>query len=350
VPLLPFTPLLAIATMLVLTVFLFGHYPSSLIATGVWILVGLGVYYGYSRKREAAFEERKEWMERIERKEYRVLVAVSSGRTLESLLEAGIAIAKGHDGELIVATVAEAPEGERLMAGRRLVRHAEPLLKRAVAYARERGMAAYPVVKIARRVSQGLMETAREEQCNVLIIGQPKSHSLLERLFASTVERVFRDAPCQVGVVYGTIHPAEVRRIVVPVTGSQNSRLAAALAPAFARQFDAAAHALTVIRRGTPQEEAERLEVEARESVEAAGLGARLETLLRRDITRGIAGAMEKGDLVLVGAPSMDPVLAILGGTVPAAIIKRGATPVVVVRDVAEQRANRFERVFFRRK
>ncbi|HSB53233.1 MAG TPA: amino acid permease, partial [Gemmatimonadales bacterium] len=63
VPLVPLTPLVAIGTMLFLAVFLSAHYPNSLIATGVWIAVGVAVYYGYSRKREAAFEERREWME-----------------------------------------------------------------------------------------------------------------------------------------------------------------------------------------------------------------------------------------------------------------------------------------------
>jgi amino acid transporter/nucleotide-binding universal stress UspA family protein len=349
VPLMPLMPLVAIGSLVVLTVFLVQRYPTATIAAGGWILAGAGIYYGYSRKREAALVERKEWMERIERKDYRVLVAVSSPRTMESLLEAGIAIAGGHNGELIVLTVAEVPEGETLMAGRRLVRHAEPLLEKAVQYASGRGIFAYPVVKIARRVSHGIMETAREEECNFLVIGQAKTQSLLERVFASTVEHVFRDAPCQVGVVYGPLPPEDVRTIIVPVTGGKNSRLAAALAPAFAERFQASTRALTVIERGTQPAEAEKLRAEAEETLEAAGLHVTLEVLSRREPARGLAGALKKGDLVVMGAPSMGPVAAILGGTVPATIVSRGLNPVVVVRDVEEQRSSRFERVFFGR-
>ncbi len=349
VPLVPLIPLVAIGTMLVLAVFLFMRYPTAMIAAGVWITVGAGVYYGYSRKREAAFVERKEWMERIERKEYRVLVAVSSPRTMGSLMEAGIAIARRHNGELIVMTVAEVPEGETLMAGRRLVRQAEPLLDKAVHYARERDITAYPVVKIARRVSHGIMETAREEECNFLVIGQPKTQSLLERIFATTVERVFQDAPCQVGVVYGALGSEDVRGIVVPVTGGKNSRLAAALALAFAERFDVPIRALTVIQRGTAQGEAEKLEADALETLKAAGLEVPLDVLSRRDTDRGLAATMRRGDLIVIGAPSMGPMVAILGGTVPAAIVNRGLNPVVVVRDVEEQRTSRFERVFFGR-
>jgi amino acid transporter/nucleotide-binding universal stress UspA family protein len=175
VPLMPAVPIVAIAIMLVLAAFLAMHYPTAMIAAAVWIAIGVGVYRGYSRRHETAFVERKEWMERIERKEYRVLVTIASPRALESLMQAGIAIARRHHGDLIVLAVAEVPEGERLMAGRRLARQQEPLLEEAAGYTQEFGVATYPVVKIARRVSWGIMETAREERCNFLVVGQPKT-------------------------------------------------------------------------------------------------------------------------------------------------------------------------------
>ncbi|HXI21171.1 MAG TPA: amino acid permease, partial [Gemmatimonadales bacterium] len=96
VPLMPLTPILAIATMLFLGVFLFLRYPQGAVAVVVWLGAGAGVYYGYSRKRETAHLEQERWMERIEREEYSVLVAVSSPHTLASLMEAGIAIATAY--------------------------------------------------------------------------------------------------------------------------------------------------------------------------------------------------------------------------------------------------------------
>ena len=56
VPFMPVIPILAIATMLFLAVFLFIHYPLAWVAAGGWIALGVVVYYGYSRKREAALE------------------------------------------------------------------------------------------------------------------------------------------------------------------------------------------------------------------------------------------------------------------------------------------------------
>jgi amino acid transporter len=118
VPFMPFVPILAIVTMLFLAVFMFFQYPLAWAAAGGWIVAGVIFYYGYSRTREVAFAERVRWMERIEREEYSVLVAVSNPRTMPSLMEAAMVIAQQHKGEVVAVTVAEVPEGQSLMAGR----------------------------------------------------------------------------------------------------------------------------------------------------------------------------------------------------------------------------------------
>jgi amino acid transporter/nucleotide-binding universal stress UspA family protein len=349
VPFGPVIPVAAIATMLFLAVALFRHYPMSFVAAGAWIGLGAVVYYGYSRKREAAFQERVEWMEKIERKEYRVLVAISSPRTMKSLLEVAIAIAKKHGGELILLSVAEVPEGETLMAGRRQVRLLEPLLEEGAVSAAERGIPTKPVVKIARRVSHAILETAREEECNFLVVGRPETYSLFDRLVASAVERVLADAPCQVGVVYGKIEAGRISRIVVPVTRRPNSRLAAELAGAFAEAYDASCRAVTIVPPGvTGQEEMELLDA-ARETIEESGFEGPLDVLRSADVARTLGAGLRKGDLVLLGAPSTGPVAGILIETVPALIARHGRNPVVVVREVEEHRASRFEKAFFAR-
>jgi len=349
VPFIPLIPIVAIGAMLFLAVFLFTHYPVAWLAVGVWIVGGVGVYRGYSSKSEAAFEEREAWMERIERKEYSVLVAVSSPRTLESLMEMGIAIAKRHNGRLVVMTVAEVPEGESLHTGRRTARELQPLLESAVAYATERGVEARGVVKIARRVTQGVVSTAREEGCNFLVIGRSGAHSIMERIVASIVERVLRDAPCQVGVVYGKVHPENLSQIAVPITEGRNSLLAAELGPELAAWYKVPLRPITIVDKGLPKEEAERQVAGAERTLKEAGLTANLEVLRRSQVAWGLARAMTKGTLLVMGAPSGGDVTPIVGETVPAVVAKRGRNPVLVVRDVEPQRSHRFERLFFRR-
>jgi len=350
VPFMPFTPILAIATMLFIAVYMFFQYPLAWAAAGAWILAGVGFYYGYSRTRETAFAERVQWMERIERQEYSVLVAISDPRTMKSLMEAAIAIARQHSGEIVVVTVSEVPEGLSLMAGRARARELEPLLEQATAYAADRGMPARGVLKIAHRVSHGILSTAREEHCNFLLIGRPAVLSPLERLFASIVERVIQDAPNQVGVVHGLIDPGRIRGVVVPVTTGANSQLAAELSKSFAAQFDAPARAVTVIPADVSETDAGALEQSARATLEEAGSPAELTVIRRRNVGTGLVRALRQDELVLIGAPSTDPVAALLAETFPNLVARRAHNPMIIVRDVEAHSSGRFERFFSGRK
>jgi len=349
IPFMPVIPIVAIGTMLFLAVFLFAHYPRSLMATGGWVVVGSWVYYSYARAREAAHVERTEWMERIERKQYRVLVAVSAPRTLETLMQIGIAVAKRHAGELVVLSVAEVPEGESLLAGRRTVRELEPLLEEAVAYAAQRDMPARPVIKIARRVSHGIIETALEEECNFIVIGQPYRQSFFERIVSTVVGRVLQNAPCQVAIVYGRLPKDGPRGVVLPTTKGANVELAAELTPAFGEWFGVPVRALTVVPTDVPKAEADTFLAEARSTLEAAGFPVDLDVVRRRDVVQGLEKSLRARDLVVMGAPSTAPVATLFGDTVPAALARHGQHPVIVVRDVEQQRAHRFERLFFRK-
>jgi hypothetical protein len=106
---------------------------------------------------------------------------------------------------------------------------------------------------------------------------------------------------------------------------------------------------VTVVEQGMSPEEAERHTAEATATLEAAGLTAPLEVLRRRDVARGLTGAIRRGDLVLMGAPTDGPVAAIVGETVPGAIARTGRNAVIVVRGVEPRRAHRFERLFLAR-
>ncbi len=347
VPWVPFTPIVAIIAMLVIAVAMLRDYPSAWLASGGWILAGGIYYYAHGRKREARFLERVRWMERLERREYRVLVAISNLATARHLIEVAAPIARQHGGSLVLVTVLELPEGEALAAGRSQTGAAEALLETAVRYATERGVASTPVLRIAHRISQGITETAREEGCNLLIMGQPVGHSFLERLVASIVDRVLSRAPCHVAVLYGAVDPKAILRVVVPITAGPNSRFAAELATAFRDGLDVPIHPVTVVERGTQRPVAEAMVQAARETAKEAGLQLEVQVLHRRETASGLANAVGVQSLVVMGGPSEGPTLPLFGDTVPTTIAKRGTSPVLVVRAVTPHRAGRFERAFF---
>lgn len=347
VPLVPFTPLLACAAMLFIAVFMFVGYPLAWAAAGGWIVAGLGFYHLYSRSREKAHTERVDWMERLERKEYRVLVAVSSPDTVESLMSMAVAIAGKYAGEIVVTTVVEVPEGDSLFSGRPRTRAMEPLLDRCVRFADQYGIRATSVVKIGRRTSESLVQTAREESCNLLILGPPRGTTFVERLVSSIGDRVLKMAPCQVAVVYGSIERRRLRGVAVPVTTGGNSRLAVELTEAIAGWVGAPARFVTVVPEDLDEATTTRAIDLARTTASAATPPDNLTIRYSSDAGRTLLAEVEPHDLVLVGAPSAGPISPLFGETVPGLLAARSGVPVVIVRDVEPHHSGRFQRFFF---
>jgi nucleotide-binding universal stress UspA family protein len=144
--------------------------------------------------------------------------------------------------------------------------------------------------------------------------------------------------------------PDRIRSVVVPVTGGANSQLAAELAGRFAAQFDTTARALTVIPAEVSENEAAALEKRARKTLEEAGSNSALTVIRRRNVGAALVRALRPDELVLIGAPSTDPVAALLAETFPNLVARRGHNPMIIVRDVEAHRSGRFERFFRGRK
>jgi nucleotide-binding universal stress UspA family protein len=347
VPFVPFTPILAVGTMLFIAVFMFVGYPLAWLAAGGWIVAGVAFYYAYSRSREAAYGERVGWMERLEKKQYRVLVAISNPAAFGNLMPVATALASKHSGEMVVTTVVEVPEGESLFTGRQRTREMEPLLKRCVEFAESKGVPAKSVVKIGHRASQSIVQTAREEACNLLILGQPSGRTFMERLVSSIGDRVLQQAPCQVAVVYGAMTNGPVTGVVVPVTAGPNSQLASEFTPAMTELVGGPARFITIVPDDVDQGIAGRAVNLARETMAASGIDGELEVLHGPDPARGLVTSVRPDELVLVGAPSSGPISPLFGETVPGLLAARTDGPVVIVRNIQPQQTDRFQNFFF---
>ena len=346
VPFVPFTPIVAIATMLFIAVFMFVGYPLAWLAAGGWIVAGFVFYHAYSRSREQAYTERVGWMERLERKQYRVLVAIANPGALENLMSVAVAVAAKHSGDIVLTSVVEVPEGESLFGGRRRTRELEPLLEQSVQFAEARGVSATSVVSIGRRASESLVQTAREKACNLLILGAPSGGTFMERLVSSIGDRVLQRAPCQVAVVYGSKTKRPVKSVVVPVTAGMNSRLASELTPAMSEGVGGAARFITIVPDDVDDATARKATDLALETMQASGLAGEMEILKGPDAGRGLISAIRSDELVLVGAPSSGPISPLFGETVPGLLAQRSEGPVVIVRDVEPRHTRRFRNFF----
>jgi nucleotide-binding universal stress UspA family protein len=241
--------------------------------------------------------------------------------------------------------VVEVPEGRPLVAGLDDTARLDPLIEEGVRVAQEAGLSARGLIKVSHRISRGIAESVREEECNFLVMGRRRRPSAVQRLFTSALDAMTKGMPCDVAVVAGTLRHGIVRRVLVPVDEGSNARLACELAPAIATWCAADIRPMTVVPDlATPKAAQERRA--AIETIAAqAGLEQKLTVLRRDDVADAILQTSGTGDVIVLGASSAGVVAEILGASVPPQLIDRGTVPVVVVRKYEPSRAGWLEKL-----
>jgi len=332
IPLFPFVPILAILGNLFIAAWLFRFSPAAWITAGVWIVGGFVLHRFYAAPKEEAALAQIARFERIERKEYRVLVALSSRKSLPSLVEVGAAIAHRHGGQIVCLGVVEVPEDKALRAGLEGNQELDALIGEGVRLAREAGIDAQGLIKVSHRVSHGIVETAREEDCNFIVMGRRRHPSFLEWVFAATLEHVLREAPCNVAVVAGTVRKGIVRRVVLAVDEGPHSKLAADLAPTLAAWCEADVRPLTFVPGSATEQQARASKEAAQQTLEGTGVASRLAMVRHDDVAAGLVRHSDAGDLVLMGGSTAGPLAQLIAPPIPLELIERSGVPVVMVR------------------
>jgi nucleotide-binding universal stress UspA family protein len=337
VPWVPLVPVVGIALQLFLAVVLIFYSPMAWVSAGLWIGVGLVVFYGYARKRDRAYAQLVAVRGAAERRDYRILACIGHPDRRELVLNAAAAVARHYRGELIALNVVEVDEREQLATGLDRVDQAREKLERALAGFRRDGVPVKSLVKISHRISYGITETALEERCNLIVMGRTRRVGLLDRLAATVVDRVVRSAPAQVMVISADHWPEQIRTILFPCEPGPHTTLAADLVGALAAVHRARVRLLHVLPFSATTEQ----EQDARRQL-ADAVGGRCpqaEPLVIRagGILRGIQRESRGADLIVVGGTEAGLFEQLLGYALPLELAERTRKPVVTVYEMAAE-------------
>ncbi len=319
----------------------------------IYLAAGGLVYIAYSKGAKRTLERERViryLMAKQARKEYKILVPIANPETMKSLVTVAAAIANKFDGEILLLSVVEVPYYVPLERGVARTGDYRPQLLLAEKICEREGVADVKrMIKISHRLSHGILETAREENCNFIVMGRVGRASLSDRLLATVIDAVLENAPCDVAVVRpGSRDLTDVERILVAVSGSANARLAAELAPAFADRFDAKLRVITVSGAtdefGLPRYSAGNLLDDVLCDVECRR-GFEREVIYASDVTEAVMSEIRPKDLVVMGARKGGAWEQLLFKSVPEEISERVNNTVVIIKKYMPLRRGRLARL-----
>ena len=250
----------------------------------------------------------------------KILVAIVDATRDRGLIDVAVALA-GAEGEIILASVIEVPEGETLASAQPQARARR---RELMTLAGTRGIR--PLVTVARVGWAAIANAAREERPDVLLIGwrRPGWDYL-----GTTIEEILRDPPCDLAIVKGPAGRA--RRILVPVRGGRYAELAAKLGVDLAR---ARSGTVTLLHVASEDRASRRAAATLYQLVGERAFDERVDELLTRvgDAEPIIIDELGRHDLVVFGASGGAEPLGPVGQRIiteaRAAIIVRTRTPV----------------------
>ena len=301
------------------------------LSAGIWIALGLVVFYTYARRRDRAYEQLVAVREAAEHRQYRILACVGNPQRAGIILDAAVAVAQRYEGELIVLSVVEVPDRQLLQQGVERAYKTWEDLERKVDSLRKDGIPVRTLVKISHRISFGIIETALEEQGNLIVLGRARRVGLLGRFAATIVDRVVRSAPAQVMTVTAERWPQQTRKILFAYEPGPHAELAADLAGAFGKAEQAQVRAVQVLPRAATDASVR----EAREAM-TQSLGARLpqgelKVVQAGDIVTALLRESRDTDLIITGGIEAGMLEQLLGYALPLELAERTTVPVVSV-------------------
>jgi len=337
VPLFPWISILGIVCNLGLALYMFTYSLTAWLVTVAWIVAGLLIYKFYAATREVEYARKVRALERLERKEYRILACVAEEESLSSLAELAFAVAKKHNAEVIFLNVVEVEENDPLRAGLRESAAAQEMLEKACWMAVEHGVPVRSIVRVAHRISQGIVDTAREEECNLIVQARDQRPTFFERFFSTAVDTVVQNAPSEAAVLHGAFPEAGVRRILIPYAPDIHTRLAVEMAQAFKDYYHCAIKIAVVFEPEVPvAERGEKLDG-IRQLVQENALEAEVETIHDTDVVRGILQKAGEADLILMAARTGDFLQLLLGKSLSREITEGAPCAVLWVKEFEEK-------------
>jgi len=335
VPLFPWLPVIGIFTNVALAGFLAFETGRVGLVTAGWLVGGILLYLGYFRGREE-MERPKEVLhqEALVSVDYSVLVPVATQEHAGRLGYLGSLLAREHGGEVLALHVIKVPPQLQLSDGRLFLKEGRPLLEAVIEQAREHEVPVHTMLRLGRTVSEAILKTAVENASDLILFGWPGTSGTSDQLFGSVIDRIVANPPANT-VIFRDRPYESLRRILVPVAGGPNSRLAVNIALALARNTPEESD-LTLLHviptDANPDVARARAQNTFRRLSESVEYPLRTLIVTAPNPVDGILEASAEYDMIVMGATREPLFRNLLAGDVSQQIAERAHCPVLMVK------------------
>ena len=188
--------------------------------------------------------------------EYTILVPTTDLSTAGRLIQIAAALMPVHEGEargkVLPLGVVEIPEELGFSAGAVPARMHRQMLGRLRRVNKSPQIELRTLVRVHRQVWQGIVETARDEGVDLILLGW-SGRVDADSVLGTTIDEAVRNAPCDIAVAKG-VSVQSAKRILVPIRGGPHAALAFKLATGLADRVDGIVTALRIERPPGPGE------------------------------------------------------------------------------------------------
>ena len=345
VPLVPLVPILGIATQLFIAGYMFFYSPKAWFSAAGWIVIGFAVYKMYASKtEEKALSVLALAEAEMARKDYRVIVVPFRQEQVRPLMKLACAFAKNYEGEVTAVSVVEVPPNVPLSRYSGDLNESRTLLRLAEKIASEHDVDFHRFIKISHRMSHGILETAREEKGNFILVGPLRKEGWTGQFREIVLLNVLEHAPCNVGIFRGE-SLVQVKRLLLAVEDTPSCRLAVNVAPALSAELGIPVTLLHLV----PSHASGREERQAADWLEEITRDLPFKFPVERlvmpsgDVAGSIIAQVRDTDLLLMGASRYAGKLSSLfTSEVEERVMEGACVPILLLKRYQERKSSRF--------
>ena len=334
-PCFPLIPILSFLGRSVIGIFLLDMGILAYTIAGVWIGIGVVLYFAYSKSNAKKREEREILpyaQAGVASKGYQIMVPVANPQTASLLVKYANFVASAREAEIILTSIVTVPYQTPLRAADRFVNEAKDLITTTSQLAQSR-LPIQSVIRFGHNIARGIIASVKERKTDLLVLGWRGYTRWEQHAMGSTLDPVIEQAPCDIMVIKADKKDPnkEIKRILFPIRGkSPHNQLAIEMLNFIAKDNNTDVTIYHVLQKGRSESEARIVTESISEQLQDVNCAIKITK--SNNLLKSIVKESKKHDLVIIGATGESLFQRLLFGSVPEIIARRCTNTVVMVK------------------